>query len=182
MGPRMTILKDRAATIMIAFAVSSAVAQSAEPFEKWLGPQKNGLINRNVVRDTIDRAKHEKLSCYNFSLLVVNGSELKLPTSENPIVIFDGKEFKEVMSFVADANSKYLVSTFQLKKDQLGWRFYTLNVRVSDGELKGAIVHLRNDRIQETISEPCIAVYKIPSEMEIEVGEVPFEVVSYFAK
>lgn len=178
----MAILRVCAVAIMIAISVSSAVAQSRGPFEKWLGPQKNSLINRNVVREAIDRAKHEKLSCYNFSLLVVKGSDLKLPTSENPVVIFDGSEFKEVMSFTADANSKYLLSTFQLKKDQLGWRFYTLNVRVSDGALKGAIIHLRNDRIQETISEPCIAVYRIPSEILIEVGEVPFEVVSYFAK
>jgi hypothetical protein len=70
----------------------------------------------------------------------------------------------------------------QLKPEKLGWRFHTLNARITDGNLKGAIVHFRDGRIQESITDPCMAIYRIPDDLKVEAGKIPFEVVALFAK
>lgn len=165
---------------------SEATAQSkkaaTDSFEKWLGPQKNSIADFGVVREVIDHRENRKLKLYDMGVKVVKGSELRVSDSENPLVVYEQGEFKQVKSFTADAESLYILTTFQLKKNQLGWVFYSLNVRVTDGELKGAIVHLRDDKIQESIKDPCFAIYKLPSDLKVKPGDLPFEVVSYFSK
>jgi hypothetical protein len=75
-----------------------------------------------------------------------------------------------------------VVGRVQLKKSKPGWRFYTLNVRVKAGPLKGAIVHLRDGRIQNSITDPCISVYRVPANVEIKPGDLDVEPVAMFAK
>ena len=135
-----------------------------------------------VVGKPIDAANHDKLPRYEISLNIVKGADLRLPASENAIVTFDGTEFRQTKDFDSDKDSLYLLGQMQLQKDKLGWRFYTFNVRITDGALEGAVVHLRDGKIQDSITDPCIAVYSIPDDVKVEEGNVPFEVVGLFAK
>ena len=159
------------------------------PFSEWLGPQTNEKAGPwdvvgppIVVGSPIDAAKHDKLSRYEITLEVVKGADIKLPDSKNPIVTFDGRGFTQVEDFSPDHVALYLVGKMQLWKDEGGWRFYTLNLRVTDGNLKGAIVHLRDGKIQDDITDSCIAIYRIPDNLKIATGDVSFEVVALFAK
>jgi hypothetical protein len=156
----------------------------AVPLEKWLGPQTNdtATLFAPVVGPPIDAAKHEKLSRYDISVSVVPGRKLALPKSENPAVTFDGAEFQQIGALKPDQEALYVVGRVQLKKSKLGWRFYTLNVRVKAGPLEGAIVHLRDGRIQNSITDPCISVYRVPAHVDIKPGDLAVEPVAMFAK
>ena len=180
----MAHLKSLVVVILIVVA-SSAVRAKAQPiFSRWLGPQtnENSTLFAPVSGKPIDPTKHDKLPRYEFSLEIVKGGDLKLPVSENAIVTFDGKEFRQTKDFAPDEEATYLFCRMQLKKGELGWRFYTFNVRVTDGVLEGAVVHFRDGRIQGNITDPCIAIYRIPDDIEVETGTVPFEIVALFAK
>lgn len=156
----------------------------AVAFEKWLGPQTNdtATLFAPVAGPPIDAAKDKTLSRYDISVSVIPGGKLALPKSENPTVTFDGADFQQMGAFKLEQDALYLVGRVQLKKGNLGWRFYTLNVRIKAGPLEGAIVHLRDGRIQNSITDPCIAVYRIPANVEIKPGDLPVEAVAMFTK
>jgi hypothetical protein len=165
-------------------ATSTVDANDESVVSKWLGPQtnENAPPFAQVVGKPIDQASHDKLSRYNISLELVKGGDLKLAVSENPIITFDGREFRTLKDFHSDKDGVYLFCRMQLKPEELGWRFYTLNARITDGSLKGAIVHLRDGRIQKSITDPCMAIYRIPDDVKVEAGKIPFEIVALFAK
>lgn len=178
--------------ICVLLVLFASCADSVRPqlqFREWLGPQTNekaGLFDvvgpPPVVGSPIDIANHEKLRRYEIDLKVVQGADLDVPDSENPVVTFDGRGFQHSKDFRADHEARYLVGKVLLRNDESGWGFYTLNVRVTDGDLKGAIVHLRDGKIQDEITDPCIAIYRIPDVLDVETGNVPFEVVALTAK
>jgi len=170
--------------LILLVAPSGVWAQTQSPFSKWLGAQTNEKAPQfaPVVGKPLDRGKHDKLRRYEISLKIVKGASLKLPSSENAIVTFGERGIQQIESFQSKDDALYLLGTMQLEKHELGWRFYTLNVRVTAGELKGAVVHLRDGKLQKSITDPCIAIYRIPKDVKVEIGEVPFEVVALFAK
>ena len=156
---------------------------SAE-FSKWLGPQQNSERDCSfglVVDHPIDPKEDRRLSKYKLALRILPGSKLELPKTSNPLVSFDGKKFKHAPKFKPDSDELYLLATIHLNVP-LGWRIYTLNARVTAGPLKGAIVHFRDGEIQESIRDPCLAVYRIPKDIKVKPGNIPFEIVSFFAK
>jgi hypothetical protein len=163
-------------------------ADDAQNWEAWLGPQSNkqatleATLFQPVVGSPVDQAKDPRISNHEISLRVVKGADLRIPQSENPTVTFSGTAFQQTAGFRPDPNALYLVGQMQLKKGQLGERFYTLNVRIKDGPLKGAVVHLRDGNIQESIKDPCTAVYRLPADLKVNAEAVPFEVVAIFAK
>jgi hypothetical protein len=168
------------------FVVTTSTVHAKDPpaFKNWLGPQtnENATPFAPVVGKPIDPAKHDKLPRYDITLEIAKGGDLKLPASENAIITFDGREFTTLKDFHPDKDATYLFCRMQLKPDKLGWRFYTLNARITDGNLKGAIVHLRDGRIQDSIADPCVAIYRIPEGLNVEAGKAPFEIVALFAK
>ncbi|MCA9174766.1 MAG: hypothetical protein KDB14_09815 [Planctomycetales bacterium] len=180
----MTRLETLIALAVFMVATSTVHANDQPAFSKWLGPQTNDNATpfAPVVGKRIDAAKHDKLPRYDITLEIVKGGDLKLPVSENAIITFDGGEFTAMKDFHPDKDATYLFCRMQLKPDKLGWRFYTLNARIIDGNLKGAIVHLRDGKIQDSITDPCVAIYRIPDDLNVEVGKAPFEIVALFAK
>ena len=158
-------------------------------FEDWLGPQtnENATVSSPVVGTVIDSKSDRKLSRYDVSLKLVRGKDIEIPASDNPVVTLVDGQPAEVKKVKLIDNRIYLVGRVQLKPKQLGWRFYTLNLRVKKGPLKGAVVHLRDGSLQNSIRDACIAVYPIPREYGIRVGEgqmlpIDFEIVAQFSK
>lgn len=182
----MSLCNSLAYGLLFVFASVVAEAQDAQgrpPFKSWLGPQTNKTARfPSVVGQVIDVARHDKLPRYDLSLKIIKGTGLRMPASKNAIVTFDGTEFQQTKDFAGDKDARYVVAQMQLKKGQPGWRFYTLNVRITAGALKGAVVHLRDGKIQDSMTDPCIAVYRIPGDLKVDEGNVPFEVVALFAK
>jgi hypothetical protein len=180
----MSRLETLIALAIFVVATSTVRANDQPAFSKWLGPQTNDNATpfAPVVGKPIDPAKHDKLPRYDLTLEIAKGGDLKIPVSENAIITFEGKEFQKLKDFHPDKDATYLFCRMQLKPDKRGWRFYTLNVRITDGNLKGAVVHLRDGRIQDSITDPCLAIYKIPDDLSVEAGKVPFEIVALFAK
>jgi hypothetical protein len=180
----MSRLETLIALAIFVVATSTVHANDQHAFSKWLGPQtnENATPFTPVVGKPIYLAKHDKLPRYDISLEIVKGGDLKLPVSENGIITFDGREFSKLKDFHPDKDGTYLFCRMQLKPEKIGWRFYTLNARITDGKLKGAVVHLRDGRIQDSITDPCVAIYKIPDDLSVEAGKVPFEIVALFAK
>lgn len=172
------------APLLVVIVISAVPAHGQSSFNEWLGPQSNekATLVAPVVGQAIDPAKHDKLSRYDITLEIVKGADLKLPVSVNPVVTFGEREFQQTKEFRADKDATYIPAKMQLKKHELGWRFYTLNVRVKDGKLRGAVVHFRDGKIQESIADPCIAVYRIPDNVEVMAGKIPFDVVALFTK
>ena len=170
--------------VLVHCAIGGFLADAHASFREWLGPQtnENATLFAPVVVKPIDPAKHDRLSHYQIDLAIVRGRDLKLPASDNAIVTFTGKRFQQSKEFRADEKAMYLVGKMQLKRDRVGRRFYTLNARVTKGQLKGAVVHLRDGKIQDSITDPCIAIYRIPDDIEVKTGKVPFEIVALFAK
>ena len=97
------------------------------------------------------------------------------------MVTFHGNKLKQLDKFKPEPKSPYLVCSLKLKA-KAGWRIRRLDARVTAGPLKGAIVRFRDNKIQDSIKDPCFAVYKIPEDMKVDTGTVPFEIVSFFAK
>jgi hypothetical protein len=180
----MARLKTLMALAIFLVATSTVHANDEPAVSKWLGPQtnENATPFAPVVGKPIDQASHGKLSRYDILMEIVKGGDLKLAVSENPIITFDRGEFRILKDFHSDKDGMYLFCRMQLKPEKLGWRFYTLNARITDGNLKGAIVHFRDGRIHESITDPCMAIYRIPDDLKVEAGKIPFEVVALFAK
>lgn len=177
---------------LIAFLVAAMLAPPApaqesdasRPFAYWLGPQTNKRINRfdRVVGKPFDVTKDEKLQKYDISLRVVKGRDMKLPDSQNAVITYQDRKFRKKRRFQPQQETLYLVAQMQLKKKRLGWRFFTMNFRVKEGPLKGAIVHLRDGSGPKSILDPYIAVYALPDKYADAVGPLSFEGVSMFAK
>jgi len=121
-----------------------------------------------------------KLDRYSVRLRVVEAAQFETPRTTNGVVTFVGGEFAPFESRGADGDGLLLVGTLQLE-GALGWRFYALDLRVVDGPLAGAIVHLRDGGLQDSTVGPCVAVYPIPDDVQIRTGPVDFEVVGYSA-
>jgi len=178
-------------TLVVSLALITTISNTARsedekpsPISTWLGPQQNDKVARTfvlVVGRPIDKEMDHRLSKYKLGLRIVRGSKIELPKTSNPLVTFDGKKYIQDDNFKPDPDELYVVTTIQLDAP-LGWRIYTLNARVKSGPLKDAIVHFRDDKIQESIQGPCHAVYKVPKGMDVKPGNVPFEIVSLFAK
>ena len=180
----MAPLKTLISVTVFMFTVGTIRADDPPAFSDWLGPQTNddASLFAPVVGKRIDPTKHDKLPRYKITLEIVKGGDIRLPLSENHTITFDGKEFSKLTDFHPDKDAAYLLCQMQLKPGALGWRFYTMNARVTDGILKGAIVHFRDGRIQESITDPCVAVYRIPEGCDVKIDKVPFEIVALFAK
>lgn len=180
----MARMKTLIVVAFFLFTIGTIRADDPPAFSDWLGPQTNddASVFAPVVGKRIDPKNHDKLPRYKITLEIVDGGDLRLPLSENPTTTFDGKEFSQLTDFHPDKDAAYLLCRMQLKPGALGWRFYTMNARITDGKLKGAIVHFRDGKIQESITDPCIAVYRIPEGIDVKSGEVPFEIVALLAK
>jgi hypothetical protein len=186
--------KHSVLVLVAAIVISSASGgESQEPvpsaFSKWLGPQENekypGKPDRWVVADpvverVITQKDHPRLSKYEISLSVVKGSQVRVPESANALLVFDGKSFQRIKQFEPRRESKYVFGKISLKAEY-GWRIYTLNVRVTKGRLKGAIVHLWDGKVPDSIEDPYISAFEIPAQFELAEGPMEFEIVSFYA-
>jgi hypothetical protein len=174
----------RTQTLLLCLStISTCLAGAAErrvaeppPFSQWLGPQKDAEAKRVIVQET-----HHALSDFQIALEVVEGVRLRLPESTNPVVIFDGKAFQRVVEYTIHKDDKYVLGTIKLNAE-LGVRIYRLNVQLKRGPLKGAIVHLWDDRVPEAIRAPYICAYPIPDGYDVSAGPLEFEIVSVLYK
>jgi hypothetical protein len=171
-----------------------SLAGEAKPelpaFANWLGPQENdkkpdwrtiGMVYPVAEKEGIRQRNDPELANHEISLTVVDGSRLQLPKSANSVVTFDGKSFQRKGHFPKQAGVKYLAGNISLKTE-LGCRIYKLNVRVTKGPLKGAIVHLWDHRVPDSIGDPYFSAFEVPREYGMVEGPVEFEIVSYFYK
>lgn len=153
---------------------SSPSRDEAEAFASWLGPQS--------IDPMIAAAGDGKLERYRLDLRVVESAGFEMPETSNGFVTFSDGEFGRFESRVLETAARLLlVGTLQLEAER-GWRFYALDVRVSDGPLGGAVVHLRDGRLPASISDPYLAVYPIPDDLHVDPGPLDFEVVGHLSK
>lgn len=152
---------------------------STKGFDTWLGPQKELSWASGIPSD---EKKKAIFSNYNISLEVIKGSDFKLPKTKNATVTLGKSGLQGIKDFKVEPNAKYLFGKLQWKKSQMNWRFYIFTVRVKNGALKGAVVHLRDGKFQKSFADPCFAVYKIPEQIKVAPGPVSFEIIGILAK
>jgi len=127
--------------------------------------------------------RHKVLALYAISLSVVRGSQLNLLKSANALVTYDGKRFQRVPvdRFRPVKDAYYLYGHFRLK-EQRGYRFYQLDVRIAEGPLQGRIVHLCDGKLQESVRDPCQAVFEVPERWGLREGPTQIDIVHYVVK
>ncbi|WP_145250498.1 hypothetical protein [Aeoliella mucimassa] len=78
-------------------------------------------------------------------------------------------------------DSLYIVGITRLGESTLQGG-YSLNVRIKEGPLAGAIVYLRDYEHPESVGDPFVAIYKIPDDLEVPEGPLSFKVVHISSK
>lgn len=136
---------------------------------KWLGPQTQPESAQEGF------ALFDDL--YKVSLIVVRGDELKSMKVPN-IVHFDDTVRRAPADWPEhiEKDAKYVLGRIR-KKGRSHVAVYTLDCRIEDGPLKGAVVHLRDGRLPEDLTGEFAAYYRIPDEVEIDPGALKFRVV-----
>lgn len=77
-------------------------------------------------------------------------------------------------------NSLYVVGI--VKQTKGVGRIRSLNARITRGPLTNAVVHLRDNTWNESMTDPFVAVYKIPEHIEVTEGDLEFRVIRVVEK
>ena len=146
-------------------------------FSPWLGPQN---IERVQSLSRWQQAVESRMKDYDVAVAVESGKNIKIPIGlEDQIVVcVDGKIVATKTCHI-DPSKKYVVGKFSLTS-ATGRRIYSLNIRVTRGPLKGAVIHLRDNLCPETIEGPFWSVYEVPSNLPVPLGPLEFEYVPPF--
>ncbi|MBS0261837.1 MAG: hypothetical protein JSS02_07760 [Planctomycetes bacterium] len=142
--------------------------------EKWLGPQKSAKL------DMVDSGEIEDL--YKIELEVISGEALAgVKNLQNTVHWKDSvTEAPANWQQNIDKNAKYVFGRIR-RKGASGLMIYTLDCRIEKGPLTGAIVHLRNGKTVAGDREYS-AFYRVPNDIDVEVGPIEFKVVRRFWK
>ena len=94
--------------------------------------------------------------------------------------LVDG-EVKRVKQASINQHALYLVAWIDLVPE-LGWYLYHVDLCAKDPPLKGAVIHLLDGGIAESIQGRKVAYYQLPAELEIAEGPVAFNLISGSSK
>jgi hypothetical protein len=166
--------------------------------DEWLGAQDYPGLNEPENLKLAKDMWSAECKGYTITLRVVRGDELRwqllpatlwrslpsglqriLPLAPAPrVTTFDSKRHcvAAVDEIVIDEDALYVFG--RCVAWESGIRIYTLDVRVTDGPLTGALVHLRDGQRPEP-GGPYYCAYKIPAASNMPRGRIPFEVVMY---
>ena len=173
MGVR-TLAARRVTSLAFALVLccdSSPSQDEVEAYASWLGPQ--------TIDPMIAAGPGYKLERYRVDLRVVEAADFEMPETTNDVVTFSDGEFGPFELRAVEGARPLLVGSLRLEAE-LGWRFYNLDVRVLEGPLRGALVHLRDGQLPASITDPYVAVYPIPDDVQVDPGPLEFEVVGHF--
>jgi hypothetical protein len=148
--------------------------------ESWLGPQQFQPSQLGPFPISVNQSMLNK---YKIGIVVVEGEKLKkntlkLNSTRNPIVTFKDDQIIEINKFIVDPKKSYLFGYIFLTESG-GRRIYNLDVEITDGNLKGAIIHLRKGNVQLHTREPCFAIYEIPKNLKIKHKKLKFKVLKF---
>lgn len=142
------------------------------PFEVWLGRQSNsgpfGEFSSAVVSKpskALERKIAEVDLSWKVSVSVVHGAHLELPvTSNGYTTTVNGtvSSVRELEMLMLDKESSYIVAIISPREKSSFRNLLSLNIRVTEGPLKNAIVHLRNDKFPADRTNGFVAVYRVP--------------------
>lgn len=94
---------------------------------------------------------------------------------------FNGKTLIGTEEGVIEPEATYLYGRLKLLK-QYGQRIYTCDVRLEEGPLQGAIVHLRDGILPESIGDAYQCYYRVPDELGVPEGNIKAKVIGWSAK
>ena len=152
------------------FSIEACRAETAE----WLGPQnKKAAIPKSLVDRILPGVEIEAS--------IVSGAELRLPESENGIVVLADQKLLAVESFTPDRSRQYLFAKLS-GEGGIGRAIYDLDIVVTAGELTGAVVHFRDGDIPESLSDPLVALFEVPADLNLLESNIPFEVIRVLEK
>lgn len=137
---------------------------------KWLGSQTQPKSVREGFTDFDE--------LYSVSLIVIPGDKLKAMKDLRNVVHFDEtvRRAPEDWREHVENDAKYVLGRIN-KKERWHLAVYTVDCRIEDGPLKGAIVHLRDNRFPEDKTTDMAAYYRIPDDIEIEGGTLKFQII-----
>jgi len=147
-----------------------AEARPLRDAEKWLGPQDLRKPNMEDTKEIED--------LYRIRLRVISGEDLAAVKGLHNVVYLRESKISvapEEWQQTIDKDAKYLFGRIS-RRGIYGVRIYTLDCRIESGPLKGAIVHLRNDRFGPGEMEYA-AFFQVPQDVEIDFGRIEFKVV-----
>jgi hypothetical protein len=150
-------------------------------FATWLGPQEPFRSVFGSTDRVHDIENHPLLRSYDISLHVVLGGSLEIRESPNGVVGFDGRDIMEEKQLTVESDDTLLVGRIKLRTGERWKRFYSLDLRVRQGPLKGAVVHVRDGKIQNSVVDECVCIYFIPPGISIDEGPVAFDVCGWSA-
>jgi hypothetical protein len=140
---------------------------------EWLGQNRYGSVFAPVCANMQNSSRD-----FAITLNVAYGREIRIPRSRNFVVTCEKGLVVRAVQPRLLPDRKYLIGEIRLK-EQYGTRVAVCDLEITDGPLKGAVVHLRDEYTSESIPDPYFSYFEIPSELNLPSGPVPFRIVGW---
>lgn len=173
----MTNSRGIGPVVSLALIACSCEREPRIDFEQIFGPQELPRLARALIGGRPDDevvSSDSRLESYAIRLRVVRGRRLQLAEDVPITTLIDGRP-TAVERWEPSPRRAYVHGTVDLRSERGGWALYTVVVRVTSGELKGALIDLRDGHL-DTAGRSHQAVYELPAGVEIGEGEIEFQV------
>jgi len=149
-----------------------AFCQEQVAFSSIFGPQN---ISKNIF--TFINSAND----FDISVVAIKGKDIIFDKSRNSIITLnDGQLTKSVEPKIIE-NRTYVFTKIKLKT-RLGSRVYDCSVEITEGKLKGAIIHIRDNKFPDSITDAYQAYFLLPKELQIPEGKLNFKIVDFKSK
>lgn len=156
------------------FVVGSVVFLfSKKKNPEWLGKSRYGSVFAPVCANMQNSSRD-----FAITLNVAYGRDISIPRSRNFVVTCEKGLVVRAIQPRLSPDRKYLIGEIRLK-EQYGTRVAVCDLEITDGPLKGAVVHLRDEYTSESIGDPYFSYFEIPSDLNLAPGPVPFRIVGW---
>lgn len=159
--------------VLFLVAISALFLFSRRKNPEWLGNGRYSSMFAPVCAKMQNSSRD-----FAITLNVAYGRDIRIPPSRNFVVTCENGVIVRAIPPRLSPDRKYLTGEIRLEA-QYGTRVAICDLEITDGPLKGAVVHTRDHYTAESIGDPYFCYFEIPSDLNLAPGPVPFGIIGW---